>query len=76
MHKAVLTCPHCGRKISVYEDEAGSTGTCPDCGRELKVPAELFSEQDEQANEWPADLPSGPQKDQPGPPPTPPLFEV
>ncbi|MFO8007459.1 MAG: hypothetical protein R6V05_06950 [Candidatus Brocadiia bacterium] len=76
MQKAVLTCPHCGRKIPVYEDEAGSTGTCPDCGRELKVPAELFSEQDEQADEWPADLPSGPQKDQPGPPPTPPLFEV
>jgi general secretion pathway protein A len=41
--KARLKCPKCSVRLTVYEDDAGSTGLCPRCGISLRVPADIFS---------------------------------
>ncbi len=48
-HKTRLRCPKCSVHLTVYRKDAGKTGRCPGCNALLRVPADAFSHQTEDA---------------------------
>jgi DNA-directed RNA polymerase subunit RPC12/RpoP len=73
VRKVTLACPQCGRKVPVYEDEVGQSGTCPACGSAIEVPADAFLELQEAVPPQPRHPePAQPEAAPPPPSPKPP----
>jgi general secretion pathway protein A len=43
LRKARLKCPKCDTHLTVYQEDAGTTGVCPGCNTPLRVPLSVFS---------------------------------